>query len=349
MRRQLTIGLCTTMALLGAALCATAVPAEAASPWWHVSASTRPASIPVGGEGTVVVRASNLGNSASSGLARISDLLPAGLIAQEEEVGGEMVPKVTFVAFSKLTGRDDLAPTRDPIFGQPLELCSSSGQRVSCQTGPPPKFYEKAPFNEPPLNEPGTKEIVEEVVNGAGVAPLQPYEYIEMRIAVKNEGTAPGAENESEASGGGAQTITVKRTLNTASGLVPFGIEYLSMVPEEEGGDVDTQAGSHPYQFTTEFAFNQTANTLKPPALARNLKFNLPAGLIGNATLLAQCTDLEFRHVTEGGEENLCPANTVVGVALVTIHEPLQVGLVTFPGPDLQPRAGQGRARALWL
>jgi hypothetical protein len=328
------------LALL-AALAATALlaaPAKAASPWWHLSSNSRPASIPVGDEGTIVVRASNLGDAATSGTVELSDLLPAGLAVQEEEVGGKMVPKVSFFAFSHDAGNEDLGP----------KLCSVGGQRVSCATELTSaffeKFFEEPPFNQPPFNEPPFRENIEAFERAQfDVQPVNPYEYVELRVVVKNEGAAPEALNETEVKGGGAGIITHRRPLNVASGPVPFGAEDFAMVPEEEGGDVQTQAGSHPYQLTTEFALNQTGDPLKPPAMPRNLRFNLPAGLIGNATLLPQCSDLDFRHVTSGGEVNLCPPATVVGVALVTLDEPLHIGFATYPVPifNLVPEEGE--------
>jgi hypothetical protein len=326
-----------------------AIDAHAAtSPWWHITMHTRPASIPAGGEGTVVVQATNLGDATTSSPITLSDLLPAGMKVQQEEVGGQTFPKgISLFTFSRLTGKEDLGA-----------FCSVNGQRASCQSESISdqfferffaKFFSEPPFNGPPFNQPPFKEIIEAGQKASleaqfpPIAPLNPYEYLEMRIPVKNEGVAPGAVNEGEVKGGGAATLTRKRPLNTASGPVSFGAEEFAMVPEEEGGDVEVQAGSHPYQLTSDFALNQTGDPLKPPALPRNLRFNLPAGLIGNATLLPQCSDLDFRHVVSGGHENLCPADTVLGVALITIDEPLNVKLSTFPVPifNLVPQEGE--------
>jgi hypothetical protein len=314
-----------TLALLVALTltAAFAAPASATSPWWHISTSTRPASIPLGAEGTIVLRGSNLGNATTSGTITLSDVLPAGLTVQEEEVEGQTFPKIFFFSF-KSGPQENFA--RMSFFGKPLGYCSQSGQRVSCQTTPT-----SPPFNEPPFTE------------AFALTPLNPYEYYELRIGVKNEGVAPGALNETEVSGGGGGSVSRKRPLETSSSPVSFGVDDFSMLPEEEGGDIDTQAGSHPYQLSAEFALNQSADPARPPALARNLKFNLPAGLIGNATLLPQCSDLDFRHVVSGGEENLCAPDTVVGVAIVTFDEPLHVGLGSFPVPifNLVPERGE--------
>jgi uncharacterized repeat protein (TIGR01451 family) len=312
-----------------AALCASALlaaSASAATPWWHISTNLRPASIPAGGEGTLIVQGVNLGNAPTSGNVVLSDLVPAGMSIQS----------FSFFAFSKQVGKEDL--TQASFFGKPLELCSSSEHQVSCQTKTTNPELNEPPFTEPPFTEPPFNELL-------GVPTLAPYEDLELRITVKDEGAASGAQNFAEVKGGSAARATLKRPVPTGSSAPSFGVEEggFTMVPEEEGGSVDVQAGSHPYQLTTTFDLNQSADPARPPALARNLHFKLPPGLVGNATLLPQCSDLDFRHVVSGGYENLCPPDTVVGVATVTIDEPINVGLSTQAVPlfNLIPEKGE--------
>ncbi len=327
--------LCLLIAITALTLCLGVSPAAATTPWWHISTNLRPANIVPGGEGTLIVQGVNLGNAPTSGLSALSDLVPAGMSIQ----------RVSFFAFSKQVGQEELAPGD----------CSVSGERVSCQTEPTEqnlkRLIEKA-LEElgPPFNEPPAKELVEELKRSEfekqfTIAPLEPYEDLELRILVKDEGAARPAQNLAEVKGGSAATQTLKRALPIGPGAPAFGPEEgtFTLVPEEEGGGVDVQAGSHPYQLTTTFDLNQTADPARPPALARNLHFNLPPGLIGNATLLPQCSDLDFRHVVVGGYENLCPPDTVVGVATVTINEPLAVGLSTQAVPlfNLIPEKGE--------
>jgi hypothetical protein len=329
-----------TVALLGAlttlTVCFSAAPADAASPWWHITTNVQPANIAPGGEGTLLVHALNLGDAPTTGDVTLSDLVPEGLKIQEEEVEGAMVPKISFFAFSHEAGNEDLS--RASAFGFiPLELCSVSGQRVSCQTKSPNPTLNAPPFTEPPFTEPPESELL-------GVPTIQPYEDLEIRIGVKDEGAASGAQNSAEVRGGSAAAATLKRGVPIGE-PASFGPEEggFAIVPEEEGGGVDVQAGSHPYQLTTTFDLNQNADLAKPAALARNLHFDLPAGLIGNAVLLPQCSDADFAHVVNGGYENLCPPDTVVGVADLTIDEPINLGVSTQPVPlfNLAPEKGE--------
>jgi uncharacterized repeat protein (TIGR01451 family) len=315
---KLTATLAITLLSAAASLTLSASPAAAATPWWHLTTHLRPANLAPGGEGTLVVQAVNLGNQPTSGPVTLSDVLPAGLKVKEEEVEGETIPQVSFFAFSQ---QGDLGPTN--FIGKLLEFCRTTSSSVACSTASQnPEF--------------GGLELIE---------PLQPYENLEMRISVIDQGASPGALNKAEVSGGGAPVQIQKRPVPISSTPPSFGAEEggFALLPEEEGGEIDTQAGSHPYQLTTDFALNQTGDPEHPPALPRNLKFNLPAGLIGNATLLPQCSDLDFRNITEGGFEDLCPADTVVGVASVTVFEPSQLGLHIFPVPifNLVPSKGE--------
>jgi hypothetical protein len=338
----------------GAGLAAT--PAHAAQPWWHLDPSVRPATIAPGGEGVIVVRASDLGNAPTAGPSSLSVTLPAG--TELVESGG--APQISFFAFPEGTGATNYRP-----------FCSTAGLRVTCQTQSiTDEYFEQffiQKFSEPPF-----KEFIEneepfcapckpfyEGIFAPGleaefppIPPLNPYEWLEMRVAVKNNGAAPGSTYTSEVSGGGASPVSRIRPLPIGSTAPAFGAEEYGLVPEEEGGAVDTRAGSHPYQLTTTFGLNQNGpehfggvgaeQYIHAPGQARNLHFRLPPGQIGNATAIPKCSANDFTSVVEG-EENLCPADTAIGVATITIDEPLHVGLNTYPIPlyNLQPAVGE--------
>src|ERR1700744_10935 len=69
--------------------------ASTSKPWWHVTSNLRPAALPpLGGEGTVVAQAVNLGNEKTTGPIVLKDLLPEGLEVQTEVFEGVTIPKV---------------------------------------------------------------------------------------------------------------------------------------------------------------------------------------------------------------------------------------------------------------
>ncbi len=154
--------------------------------------------------------------------------------------------------------------------------------------------------------------------------------------------TAVSGEVESASvSGGDAPSASVRTPIVVGEGATPFGVEHYELRPENADGSVDTQAGSHPFQLTTDIRLDQTANVRKPPAAVKDLRFNLPPGLIGNPTPFPQCPLKEFlKESLFGG--NGCPDDTVVGVASVTytVNSPPPV-VSTVPLFALEPSVGE--------
>jgi hypothetical protein len=293
------------VSMLGVAMLILSASAGAASPWWGLNTSVRPATIPVGGEGTIVIRASNLGNATTSSPSTVSATMPAGVSVQS----------VSLFVFPFFKGIQNV--------GKTAGVCEKTVSNASCSTAR--------------LEELGT------IPHG-----LNPYEYLELRVTIRDEGVAEGARFDTEASGGGAGPLAHQSVLPIGESAAPFGAEQYSLVPEEEDGSVDTRAGSHPYQLTTVFNLNQgpeapSANgpQVSAPEMPRNLAFKLPPGQIGNATVLPQCNELDFSHLVSG--TNLCPQDTVIGVATITIDEPDNIGLATYPVPlfNLTPAYGE--------
>lgn len=322
-RSPLPTALTLVVALVLLALAGASSADAAAAPWWHLSSRLQPQYIAPGGEGTLVVDALNVGDQLTAGGATLSDVLPAGFSVAEESGRA----RIGFFSFALGRGKQesDMGPNSPNSAFRAARLCSVSGQRVSCAT-------------------PSEQQITEFHLPSAVAAlnELNPYENLEMRIRVRAP-AAPGSYGtKAEIAGGGAQPLGAARTIPVSAATPSFGVEELSMTPEDEGGEVDTQAGSHPFQFTTTVTFDQTEDPLRPPALPRNLEFNLPAGLVGNATASPQCTELDFQHITEG-DLNLCPTDTAIGVASVTIDEPENLNLVTYPIPlfNLVPVRGE--------
>jgi len=294
-----------SLSVIGIAMLAVSAYAGAASPWWNLNTSVRPATIPSGGQGTIVLRAFNLGDGATTAPATLTALMPAGVSVQG----------VAFYAFPE-QGNGSLAN----IPG----ACQTTASSVSCST---------ARLEEEKIIPPG----------------LQPYEYIEIRVKVRDEGAASGAEYEAKISGGAAP-LKRRSPLPIGEGPPAFGAESYTLVPEEEGPGIDARAGSHPYQLTTAFDLNQDAEeigavgatSIEAPALVRNLHFELPPGQIGNPNAIPQCDAVDF-SATSLNNRNQCPVDTVIGVAEITISEPHNLGIITLPVPlfNLTPAFGE--------
>jgi hypothetical protein len=175
--------------------------------------------------------------------------------------------------------------------------------------------------------------------------PIAPYDELELRIAVKLEGAAPGIANQVSVSGGGIAPAAITRPLTVGSEPTPFGLSDYELTPENADGSVDTQAGSHPFQLTTKLLVNQTGAPGSPPAILKDLHFKIPPGLLGNPTPIPQCTGLQFSALEGQLLEwvNACPPDTAIGATLVTLDEPQTGGVFTISAPlfNLTPEVGE--------
>lgn len=99
-----------------------AVPASvfAAQPWWHLDSGSRPASIPAGGDGELVLTAENVGDRAASGPIAVADMLPAGL---------------------RVKGIAGSAPKRGGALGE-TEALTCSSEHLACEAPGPIAPYE---------------------------------------------------------------------------------------------------------------------------------------------------------------------------------------------------------------
>jgi uncharacterized repeat protein (TIGR01451 family) len=273
---KLPLFLLCTLAILAFS----ASSASAAEPWWHINTVSSPATQP-GGESLLTVEASNLGDLRVDGhtqMVTVTDTLPQGVSAVKvhgEGSGGPIGHEVG-----------------GGVFFPPKTSCAIAGQSMSC-------------------SYPGL---------------LLPYERLMIWISVQVEPGAGTGVNEVGVSGGGAAPALSRHALALGESAPLFGAENYELSPEEEGGSLDTQAGSHPFQLTTTLTFTTKGERVnavvgelehevipeaQPVALTRDLRFNLPPGLVGNPTPLPKCrTDL---FLADNGRA--CPANTVVGVA----------------------------------
>jgi hypothetical protein len=172
---------------------------------------------------------------------------------------------------------------------------------------------------------------------------LPPYETLEAQIGVEVSATAHSGEvNEVSITGAGLHGASLKRPTVVGGNSTPYGIWNYELSAFDEDGSFDTQAGSHPYSLTTTLDFNRTAQAPFQPALPKDLRFALPPGLVGNPTPFPQCTDAQFAHNTPP-LVNECPPDTAVGVASITIYEPVLNGLTTIATPvfNLKPAVGE--------
>jgi hypothetical protein len=176
---------------------------------------------------------------------------------------------------------------------------------------------------------------------------LNPYERLAITIKVHIEAPEGALDNEVSVEGGGARASTAIQPLSVSTEPTPVGIQThgYELTPVNEDGTPATQAGSHPFQLTTTLVMNQVGQpgSRQPVALPKNLRFSLPAGLIGNPTAVAQCSARDFDAHEPNAQADLCPPNTAVGVATVTVNEPGTFHVITLTVPvfNLVPAQGE--------
>jgi hypothetical protein len=108
-----------------------------------------------------------------------------------------------------------------------------------------------------------------------------------------------------------------------------FGVETFTAQVTNENGTLNEQAGSHPFEGATTFRFNTTgAGVGVPDGNVKDIRVDLPPGLISNPQALPQCTDAQLTSSTcpvesQVGTEELAVVGSVFGLNLATIKVPL--------------------------
>ncbi len=310
--------------------------AVAAGPWWHVSAISAPAT-PDSSTSEVVLDVANLGDAATPG-SEIENIL--------EAIAGESKHFATVV--DKLPAGVTPTAVHAEGGGGPLGAGAGKGGGV---------FTEKA---------------IEEIVERAGrgklcsisgqtvrcsyAVPVRPYEHIVIAIEVNVASGAGSGENEVDVSGGNAPSVVSRRALAVEGPAPSYGVQSYELEPEEESGLPATQAGSHPFQLSTTLVLNSKTQLsdiaghgfevrpeVEPVAMSKDLRFNLPPGLVGNPTPLPKCSLVQFSQAFS--EKGFCPSNTVVGVAtpiITNIYKgPFIPYIISVPLYSLEPSVGE--------
>jgi hypothetical protein len=311
---------------------ATSAHAETTGPQWKILSVSNPTNFnpaaDKSGADAILVSAVNVGGASTDGSpVTIADSLPAGLVAVE--------------AFGINTYHDPVGKLVSE-FGE-LQVgglpCTFSAQTVSCTTSEPV--------------DPGDTLVVT------------------IRVDVN---AAEDEVNSASVSGGGAVGASVSDPVTISSQPAPYGVAPGGLMVATS----TSQAGAHP-NMTSEFFLN-TINpdgeaeagpngedngylcdnggqvqvpecTLQsyPATPARNngdglgakdVRYDLPAGLLGTTVGVARCTMAQV----EAEEE--CPRDTMVGTATTIINSPARREDFTVPVYNIAPAPGEPLALA---
>jgi hypothetical protein len=274
-----------------------------ATGWWRLASRTAPSYLAHGGRGTIVISATNVGDSsilASSTPVTVKAELPTELQATEikgapafelVEEGHQM--SCQLATLTCVSQPEAFVPFQALIVSVQVQVASgaASGEQVRASVSG------------------GQQEGGAGVGGASAAAP----------ITVNDEPTPFGVEPEGysiapEEEGGGA---------DLRAGSHPFQLTTTLDLNE-----------------TTEDVAGQLVPSA--PALPRELDFDLPPGLIGDPEAVPTCATVDFLAISTG-DTNLCNAASAIGVAVVTIDEPAHFHYVTRSVPlwNLEPAQGE--------
>jgi hypothetical protein len=127
------------------------------------------------------------------------------------------------------------------------------------------------------------------------------------------------------------------------SALADFGIQPGSFVAETEdaSGNLYTQAGGHPYQATTSFAFNEKTEggLLVPDGFAKEMVVELPPGFVGNPQAIPACSEADLvgafgKHCSPASQVGTSTLDVAAGTGPFAYRYP---GGLTVPVYNLTP------------
>ncbi len=292
-----------SLALASAAKSAAQTP----GPGWEATSRMYPTHLAPGAEGLVTVQVYNIGAGGSKGTVTMTDVLPPGLEATSAGViegGGTFLSKEEVEEWEAYEQEEEALEAEGKVIsnGPPYRRvwnCTGTSV-VTCQTGPGYKGVER------PV-EPGYKNRI--------------------GIKVKAVGSASVADNDVTVSGGGASSVAEVSNPFTIGTTAPsFGLASADAWFSNADGSIDTQAGSHPFSFTVGFGMNMNPNGALSGAALRNVKVQLPPGIVGDPHAVPQCTRQQF----DGVPLSACPPDTVVGVDLAGLNPNPGIGYGEF-------------------
>jgi hypothetical protein len=184
----------------------------------------------------------------------------------------------------------------------------------------------------------------------AGSVPVGRSLVVNINVELPAAKVGDNLVNTATIAGGGARQATTGSStpVTEAAVPIPFGASFASDITESNG-NAGTQAGSHPFAFTTLVAFNvgsvnagEKCNENVTPscaalnAQAKDTEVALPPGLLGNPTTIPYCTQFQF----EQNGFQTCPPSTQVG-SLYLYFYGAGTAVQYAPVYNIEPPAGQ--------
>ena len=179
---------------------------------------------------------------------------------------------------------------------------------------------------------------------------LPPGTELQVDVPVDIAANAPASvTNAVTVSGGGAQEVSATEPTTISSTSAGFAIQQFGFSATNADGYPALQAGSHPYQITTNLQLTTTEDASGNIVATQNMKdvnVALPAGIIGDPQATPQCSGTAF-YGNQYLTPPTCPQDTQVGVVnglwLPSGQPFYQADIPLYnlvPGPGLAARFG---------
>ncbi len=170
---------------------------------------------------------------------------------------------------------------------------------------------------------------------------VDPGDTLVMTVTLNvGESLAASVPNSASVSGGGTASASDDNPLAIGGTPALFGPTPGSVLIATS----TSQAGAHP-NVTVAFTMN-TSESDKVPSDAKDIRFDLPPGLLGNAVGMPRCS--MHQVLSQSKDPNACPVDTMVGMATITLSPgttPFTLTLVT-PIYNIAPAPGEPLALA---
>jgi uncharacterized repeat protein (TIGR01451 family) len=276
----------TAMVVAGitAMLSIAAEAAQAASPVLSISSLGLPTHF-APGTNSYVVTVTNTSSVATDGSAiTITDTLPSGLTVDPAGLG-------------IFTGGVAVYPE----VGSGGQGGGGGGQSGLCDPGPPVTC-----------------------VVGTGPDLLEPGQSASMFVIVTVGAGAPATlTNHVSVTGGGAPPASATESTPVSETPAAFGFQTLGTSITDAAGNLETQAGAHPYAFRTGFQLNtifDTAHANPPVGTPKDIAVKLAPGMVVSPTATpVRCTEAELEDTVNAAGDNGCPDASAVGIARPTV------------------------------
>jgi hypothetical protein len=187
---------------------------------------------------------------------------------------------------------------------------------------------------------------------------IDPGDTLVVTVRVHVETSVEGSSeiNEASVSGGGVPSVSVNDPVTISTASAEYGVAKGALLAATS----TSQAGAHP-DFTTAFFLNtvnpkgegkgeactgpaETPSTCtiwsEPPGSSKDVRFDLPPGLLGSTVGMPTCTMAEVTNQAN------CPRDTMVGTQTLVITGPVERIVITVPVYNIAPAPGEPLAFA---